>query len=256
MLGVWRNFNRLLMKPIKIITFTPVWQRRKLFEIFLQGIKRLIKYSPNRFEIVPFFMISERYYAARLNEEGFDFIMINNNPLGAKKNEGLTYILNNYQFDYMLEIGSDDIIANMYLDIAEPYLKTGIPQMCPSRVYFLDILSGKIASHKTDRIVGLGRFISADALRMVTTMEPFWMPTADRGMDTYSWRVLARWDIDNQVIKSDHPILIDVKSEINLNRIDAFIDEIITVKELLKYFPEKHQIINLLNTKAHASNIF
>lgn len=244
------------MKPIKIIAFIPVWQRYKLFEIFLQGINRLIKYSPNRFEIVPFFMISERYYAARLNEPGFDFIMINNNPLGTKKNEGLTYILNNYQFDYLLEIGSDDIIANMYLDIAEPYLKSGIPQICPSRVYFLDINSGKIASHKTDRIVGLGRFISYEALRMVTHMEPFWAPFGDRGMDTYSWRVLAKWGIDNKVIKADQPILIDIKSEINLNQIDAFIDEIITAKELLKYFPEKHQIIKLLNKNAHEINIF
>lgn len=233
-------------KPVKILTFTPVFQRREVFEICLAGIKRLINYDKKRFEIQPFFIVSELWAAQLLTKLKYEFLFAANNPLGNKKNEGLKYALQNYQFDYLMEIGSDDIITNDYLEIILPYIEAKTPQFHLSDVYFVDVRNGKTAYWKTQKILGAGRCISRKALKTVTDRLPLWNPEGARGMDTWSFNTLMKCGIGNTIIHTPEHHALDIKSEININKLSNFATSHKTIDEILAPFYEKEMINKLI----------
>jgi hypothetical protein len=226
--------------PLEIITFTPVWQRREIFEICLKGIDRLKKHAPERFNIRPFFIVSENWAAKLLMKKGYDFIFWQNTPLGAKKNAGLSYILENYKFDYILEIGSDDLITNNYLDIAEEYLQANIAQVWPSNCWFIDTITGNVHHYEATKIIGLGRFISCSALKVATKRLKLWNDEGHRGMDTFSWNQLKHANIYGQQIPTNNAVFtLDIKSKINVNPASKFSAHKTTPETILEYFPNE-----------------
>lgn len=243
-----KNSNKIVDKvksqpPIKILTFTPVWKREEIFKICLEGIKRLVFYDPSRFQIIPFFMVSESWAANMILNEGFDFILVQNNPLGNKKNMGLKYAMDKHEFDYLLEIGSDDIISNSYLDLIEPELRAETPQFCPSKVWFCDPSTGKTSFYKPEtKIIGLGRGIHRSVLSKVHNYI-LWNPEAERGMDTFSWRhLLSTYKVENTMIQVNDIQLLDIKSKMNINSMDKFSISDISIDEVLKPFPEAEMV--------------
>jgi len=223
----------------KILTFTPVWGRPEIFEICLAGIKRLMKHDPKRFQIIPFFIVSEGWAAQLLNKHKFAYIYHQNQPLGAKKNAGIRYAIDNIEFDYILEIGSDDLISGQWLDIAEPYLLEGVKQLHPSNVYFTDVRTGKAAEWTSAKIIGLGRFISRAAIKTAIQRFELWEPKGNRGMDTYSWNQLQKCGIGNQIINTSGQVLtLDLKSDTNINQMAAFKATEKTADEIIGAFPE------------------
>lgn len=224
---------------INILTFTPVWQRPEVFKICLKGIRRLMNYDKKRFNIRPFFMVSESWAAEMLLKQKFDFIYVQNDPLGNKKNEGIRYALDNFNFDYILEIGSDDLIADEWLEIAAEHLENKVPQLHLSNVYFIDIRTAETAYWQTEKVLGAGRFISRKSIETVVNRAELWEPTGRRGMDTYSWRQLQRFGIGNMIIDTnDRCLTLDIKSDININQMAAFSPSPRTLDEILINFPE------------------
>lgn len=228
------------LQALRIVTFTPVWQRRDIFEICIKGIERLMNYAPDRFHITPFFIVSESWAAKLLFEKGFEFIFWQNQPLGAKKNAGLKYLLENYKFDYLLEIGSDDIIANNYLDFVEDHLRAGIHQIWPSNCWFLDTITAKVHYYEAQKIIGLGRFISRAALKIANGRLFLWNETANRGMDTYSWNQLKHCEIFGQQLPSNTNVYtLDIKSKVNVNAAYKFPESKYNVEKILSHFPDE-----------------
>lgn len=236
-------------QQITIVTFTPVWRRPEIFSICLKGIKRLQQYNPNKYRIVPFFIVSEAEAAGQVINAGFDFIYHQNQPLGAKKNAGLHYILEKYDFDYIMEIGSDDLITNKYLDLIYPYMCENTPQITPQNCWFIDTLTAETAHWITDRVIGLGRCISREAiLKLKPDGYNLWDANKQRGMDTYSLLNLQRRKISNTIIETNGKVYtLDIKSDVNINAITRFTSNQITPENLLSHFPEGPEISNILS---------
>jgi glycosyltransferase involved in cell wall biosynthesis len=233
---------------VKILVFTPVWRRQEVFEICLEGIKRLKGYNPDTFKIIPFFVVSEQSAIEQIERFGYDWIMANNNPLGAKKNTGLKHVMENYDFDYIMEMGSDDIITNEYLDLIHPLMKNKTPQISPQSVWFIDAKTGKVAFWITDRIIGAGRMIHKTALESFTPDFEMWTAQLNKGMDTCSMKALQSKNIPVVIMKMDYnrPMILDIKTNIGLNNIIAFRRSIMMVNDLLSYFPERDMIYKLM----------
>lgn len=232
---------------IKILTFIPVWRRPDVFEICLTGLKRLQNYNPEKYCIQPFFIVSETEAEEQIKKYGFDYIWHANLPLGAKKNAGLKYAMENFDFDYILELGSDDLITNKYLDLIESYLVEGIDQIVPNTVWFMDITSGKTASYTTNKIIGAGRCISRKAIELFKHTEyKLWTPELNRGMDTCSWQKLLSFGVHATIVKVNSIMILDIKSEVGINNIRPFAPNIITALELAKRFDECEMIVNLM----------
>jgi len=229
------------MSKHKILTFTPVWQRPEVFEICLAGLERLKNYKPEKFYIRPFFIVSE-FRAARMVEEyGYDYILWQNLPLGAKKNAGLRYAMENYQFDYLMEVGSDDIIANDYLDFIAPELENKTPHFVANKVWMFDVVLGKSAYAKTDKIIGAGRCIHYDALKSFAPDYELWEPEKNRGLDTSSWQRLLQTNVSCKLLDTEDHYTLDIKSNVNIHPIHAF-HVLPDSSEMLANFQECGQI--------------
>lgn len=237
----------------KILTFTPVWRRPEVFEICLAGIKRLQQYAPERFKILPFFIVSEPEAAAQCERFGFDFIFHKNQPLGAKKNAGLKHVMENYDFDYLMELGSDDLVTNDYLDYIEPYMAAGVGQFVPRDVYFIDIRTGQTAHWRTDKILGAGRCISRGALELFAPGYKLWIPTKERGMDTCSWLNLMSKAVFVKLLPTERVYTLDIKSDTNINSLAPFIPSSMLPEQLLGYFPEGHMVMELIENSTGLS---
>lgn len=240
-------------KPIKILTFTPVYQRREVFEICLAGIKRLVNYDKKRFNIQPFFIVSELWAAQLLTKLKYEFLFAANHPLGNKKNEGLKYVLQSYQFDYLMEIGSDDILTDQYLEIILPLMLEKTPQFHLAEVYFVDVRTADTAYWKTDKVLGAGRCISRKAIETVTAKTTLWNPEGARGMDTFSFNQLMKSGIGNKIIQAPDHHALDIKSEVNINQLYNFKPSPKTIDQILAPFPEKEMINKLISKHINPS---
>lgn len=179
---------------IRIAIITPVWQRRPILKVMLKGVQRLLKYRHDAFEIKPFFAVSEYYDEKVIQDAGFDYVYAENNPLGAKKNKLIDFVVRSWKFDYVMELNSDNVISNEVLDIYEPLMLDNVPLFCPDNVAFVDVNTGKTASWHTDFITGAARCMSRRAVEacssklikmhvaMASPTESFqgkkWMPVA------------------------------------------------------------------------------
>jgi hypothetical protein len=93
---------------------------------------------------------------------GIDFLLYANEPVGEKKNAGLDALLKKYEFDYLIELGSDDLIANELLDYYEPLMKAGEDFFASKRLAFVDALNGAARAwdYDPELVQGLGRCLS------------------------------------------------------------------------------------------------
>lgn len=235
-------------QPITILTFTPAWLRPQVLEICLQGIKRLKEYAPERFNIIPLIIVSESSAAYQAIKYGFNWIITNNNPLGAKKNYGLRHAMENFKFDYLMEIGSDDLVTNEYLDLVEPLMIQAEPQITPCDVHFIDTITGETGYWKTEKVLGAARLIHRSALEKFAPNYKLWRDELNRGMDTCSWQALLMKNTGNHIVDTKGTVYtFDIKSRVNINPMGHFLPNSLTATELLTHFPEGEQIKKLIN---------
>lgn len=160
-------------RPIRILTFTPVWKRVHVLEIMLAGVRRLVNYKPWLFEIIPFFVVSEPEGEDAVKRAGFNYVNFKNDPLGEKKNFGLNEALK-LEWDFMLELGSDDLVTNQLLEIYHPFFETKERAFGINRCYFYHCRSAEVASWESTVIIGLGRCISRETIERMQFVNFIW----------------------------------------------------------------------------------
>jgi len=120
-----------------------------------------MKYDPKRFQCSAFAVISEESMIPLCKKYGIDFLMHDNEPVGMKKNAGLQEVLKK-DFDYLIELGSDDLILNGLLDCYEPAMKEGLDFFGTRDLYMVDATDMNCRQIQFDgeAAQGLGRVFS------------------------------------------------------------------------------------------------
>jgi len=103
---------------MKLLVFLAVWKRPEITEICFMGLVRLRKKS--RHPIEAFAVISEESMIPLCNKYDIKYTFYKNDPVGEKKNHGLTEAMK-LEWDYLIEIGSDDLVKNELIEKYEPY---------------------------------------------------------------------------------------------------------------------------------------
>lgn len=147
---------------MRIVFFLACWRRPEITELCFVGLQRLAKHDPVRFDVRSFAVISEESMIPLCKKYGIDFLMHDNEPVGAKKNAGLNEVLNKYEFDYLIELGSDDLIFNGLLDYYEPLMKAGEDFFASKNIAFVDGIGGgaRLWQYDPNLVQGLGRCLS------------------------------------------------------------------------------------------------
>lgn len=196
---------------MRLLIYLAVWRRPEITELCFKGIKRLQRHPDFSTQAVA--VISEVEMVPLCEKYCINWVMAENQPLGFKKNAGLKYC-QTFDFDFLLEIGSDDLVLNSLLDDYKKFIAkydfVGVQE-----IGLIDSVSGEARRWDDPIIYGAGRMISRKALELVNWK--LWTDSRVRGMDRDSLMMLYKKGISFwQIPKSDHPKVIDIKSEVNL----------------------------------------
>lgn len=145
---------------MRLLVFLAAWKRPEITEICFKGIERLRKNS--RFPIEAFCVISEDEKVGLCEKYGIKWTFYKNEPLGEKKNHGLTEAMK-LDWDYLIEIGSDDILKDELIELYSNYF--GKYEMFGTKdSVIIDSNSGSCRRLVSDTPYGLGRCISREVI--------------------------------------------------------------------------------------------
>lgn len=142
---------------MKVLIFLAAWKRPEITEICFMGINRLRKNS--RLPIETLVVISEESMIPLCNKYDIRWTFYKNDPLGEKKNHGLNEAMK-LEWDYLVEIGSDDLIKNELLELYYPFMERGESFFGTKDAVIIDSNNGNCRRLKSDTPYGLGRCIS------------------------------------------------------------------------------------------------
>lgn len=183
------------------------------------GIERLRNNDLHEVDAVA--VISEASMMELCEKYRVKWCMHENLPLGKKKNYGLTYAMR-FDFDYLLEIGSDDLIKNSIFDVYAPWWgKKDVLGL--TDFVMMNSEDGECRKWHHDRgAFGVGRAISRVALESMKTLDGYklWDDKINRGLDNNSNFKLAFNGFLEARVHATEPVAIDIKSDENINRYD------------------------------------
>lgn len=232
-----------LTGKIKLAIVSAVWKRPEVFELFAKGIHILMKSTDIEIEVI--IAGSEGEQSKQMVEKhGFIYVEMPNEPLATKVNQPVL-IAKQLKVDYVLCVGSDDIITPELLKVYESYMRKGIDYIAVTDFYFYDLKSkqatywaGYTEKWRKGHPAGAGRLISS------------------RLMDAWKW---SPWEIkdskvlDNSMqaklrttphtaemfsLKEKGVYALDIKSETNMTPFKLWDNtSIIPVEEIKSKFP-------------------
>lgn len=236
----------------KILILIPIWKRPAITEICFAGLNRLRKHRSN---IDVLGIISEESYIDRCDKGNIPYTFFENQPLGAKKNHGLKEALK-LDWDYLIELNSDDVIKNELLDIYDTMTDDflALQNFC-----FLDSKTLELRQVESKTPYGIGRRYSRRAIEACKVtkikvkvscisaagplaegsekdVKPYiaeslqksgyaeiigegiklWNDEASAGMDNFSRIRLNDFGFEHKQVFTDKPLAVDIKSEINI----------------------------------------
>jgi len=232
------------MKHTTILVYICSYLRPFVTALSFAYLQRLIYYKPEEYTFIPFVCGSTRIDNEVARSFGYDCLQALNSPLGRKHNVGLHYAINKYyNVDYVMTMGSDDIILPELLDKYERYFNEGVEVFGPSQCYFFDFANESMKKIQMPKTFGAGRCYRADLIQeMYAENYALWDDTINRGLDNNSaWRILRRYGAEcrERVVNLNHPHVLDLKSRQNVNTIET-IEAAEEVNSL-----EYHKVINM-----------
>lgn len=205
----------MLNTPVKLLVFLAVWKRPEITEICFMGLNRLRKISG--FDINVLAVISEKSMVPLCEKYSVNWVMHENKPLGRKKNFGLKHALK-FDWEYLIEIGSDDLLKNEVLDLYKPYFGKnsiiGLLNLC-----FINSETLECKHYNARSGFGLGRAIHR---RVIEKMGVLWKDHLNQGLDNSATFAMARHGFGEKRIRTEKPLGIDIKSEVNIWKFSCF----------------------------------
>jgi hypothetical protein len=198
---------------MKIISLTAVYMRSEVTRIWAMGLKRL--------KVTPVVVLSredpqyhQNYEICQQNK--FYTVEYPNDPLGEKLNQVIRYIMDNFRFDYLMNIDSDDLIHPQLWDIYDTMLSQNNPFFGVNKVYFFN-LSTKETMISTENCWCAGRLMSRGLLERMKGSPYF--DNDCRGLDQRSAAKIEQVTGVKQVLidTKDFPYVVDIKTFQNLN---------------------------------------
>lgn len=203
---------------MKVLILVPIWGRPSITRIWAEGMKNFLKN-----ETVLTILSPEDAFLAEneqiIRKYGFRMCYFPNKPLGKKLNAGIEFALSNYKFDYMMNLGSDDLIHPKIFDLYEPLIEQNCCFLGLDKIYFFNILLKQLALSKV-YLWGAGRMIHREVLIKIQNKDDFlYKHEYERGLDCNSVEKISfllniRY---KQAETNDFPYLVDLKSQEGIN---------------------------------------
>jgi len=224
----------------KILVFTPIWGRHEVVKIWKAGIDRINAYWPEMFEFIPFCVVSTPEDYELIEGWGIANTYASNKDLGYKHNQGLAATMD-IDYDYIVQLGSDDVICNDYLHYAAKAIQDGHDVFGVTDLLFYSLLKdeGKIfhISNGKNKVIGAGRFISREVIEACAYT--LWIDNVQKGLDYVSQCKMEAKGYQTQVIRTGGIPVIDFKSGTNIWAYERFKGSPYSSEQLPKLISKK-----------------
>lgn len=152
---------------MRVLIYLATWQRIEITKICYKNLHRFIAANPCvSFQVMVVCSESEHIDLAKQN--GFNCCLTENLPLGTKLNYGLQQAMD-MQWDYVMQIGSDDVLNPQLMQHYLPYMQHGHHIIGVTSCIYLDMASKQAKEFVyTDpgKVIGAGRLISRQAIEV------------------------------------------------------------------------------------------
>lgn len=215
---------------MRILTYIPVWQRRSITELCYKSLKRSILSAPKELSFVVLIVASDEQDADLARKYGFDVLMCENLPLGRKFNTGLEHALSTWNWDYLFQLNSDDLLSTDFWPIFTDFFTRKLYFFGVNKVYFYDSETKDMREFHYGAGCGI-RFIRRDIVEKAgfvtkNNAEVFelWTDYLNGGLDNDSSNtILSRaGKMQHFAMSSPRPVVVDVKSAVNIHSFQEF----------------------------------
>lgn len=233
---------------MRIIVTTCIWKRHDVFKVWAENIAQCIKGK----DIGVLCVGSEGEKSRKIVELfGFQYTEYPNEPLGKKFNHGARIAVEQGA-EYILSLGSDDIISENFLDYYLTRVKWGYEVIAPLDCYFWDAKKKRLGywpgyttkgqHNRQGEPCGAGRLIPASILKTHNFI--LWTPDRNHAIDWEAWHRIkeAGLKIHTFFLKNQGLILLDIKKE-NINPFSEKWE--ILPKEKIKDLPGFQKLLSL-----------
>jgi len=234
----------------KLLIYLAVWKRPQITELCFLGINRMRKHPDYDIQVLA--VISEESMIPLCEKYGVNCFMYKNEPLGEKKNFGLSKA-KEFDFEYLMEIGSDDLILNELLDDYKNYI---------GKYDFFGINDAAYINSETgdcrrlmsnNSTYGAGRMIHRRILE--ASNWKLWNDNLSKGMDNNSILSLLRKGIGYKKVKPmAFPGVVDVKSDVNIWKFNYYLGQPYDISEILsRLSKEEIEMMDYVKVEADSS---
>lgn len=206
---------------IRVAIVTAVWKRPEIFELFARGIHELKRGIGAEIPVIV--AGSEGTKSRKMVEaHGFTYIEVPNDPLATKVNAPML-IAKDAKVDYVLCMGSDDIITPELFKVYEEYMRQGYDFIGVLDWYFYDTVSRKAAywggyrdERRKGHTCGAGRLLSVRILNL-WNWQP-WEIKDSKVLDNSMQNKLKTTphSIATFTLKEKNVLALDIKSSTNM----------------------------------------
>jgi hypothetical protein len=217
-----------MRKPV-IYILIPCWGRPGVFKIVIQQLDQFILTNRNKAEIkvILIFSLEDEYFwnlQDHISCIKFNHTILNftNNYLGKKLNYGVDHIDKTCEYDYIMNLGSDDLIHPYLIDLYMPLIKKEIAVFGLNKLYFYDINKGKclyFSYYNNPHVIGGGRMIHRRVIEKVRkNIKYLYDPSAQNCLDGNSaMRMKYVGFREASIDPGEFPLIVDIKCGTNIN---------------------------------------
>ena len=233
--------DKKIVENMKLGILTTAYGRPQISKLYHLQNCRLKK----SFEFIHLVVVSTDEDEELFRGWGFETLRYPNQPLGRKFQAGLDALRG--RIDKMMLMGSDDLISD---GLFRRLVESERDVVWPDSLYFLGTMKdykGLMRFHRGiyNKLASVGMVITS---RLLDKMD--WQLWGDqlRGIDHASYGRIMSHEPDYEILPTLPDVLIDVKSDVNINHLKKFLTYGERVREdvLVKLSPEEQEYIKEL----------
>lgn len=212
---------------MNLVVRVTVYKRHDPLRICLLGLQRIHDaFEAIEIEMHTVFVVSndEDEEVVNTYRRRSDVIRHENKPIGAKHNYSANWILQHLDFDYFMEMGSDDVMSTPGVFITAGLMKMGLPFFGYTTLYVTEAHTRRTKLFKGSTVFGAGRCIRYDVYRhTLETLGKIWDDDKNRGLDGSSMNNIQKTcKINIRTFHLPSPIIADIKTDENINTFESF----------------------------------
>lgn len=226
LLSIKTDFNpeNYPIKQWKSVTIaTMMWQRHDIFKVWAKSVKRLIDSFPEA--KIDVLVVGSEGGTSRLlvDSFGFEYLEHENQPLSNKANARLKRC-ERFGNDYVLLLGSDDVISNSAFHFMQYWMGEGFDVISPMDIFYFDTTTHRSAYSKgyigrrSGESLAVGRCMSKEFLERCNYR--LWIDGLESSLDRSIKRTISRKAKSEKTYRCEDVgiIICDIKSITNITK--------------------------------------